>query len=88
MELLHWSSFQHREQAMLFHALKVRKMANIRNQYNQAPHLTQDTNGKVTILQLDITNESLEVSSFPAGDHNASINRRARNHYKNKTEIT
>ena len=26
------------------------------------PHLTQDTNGKVTTSQLDITNESQEVS--------------------------
>ena len=31
-----------------------RKMANIRNRYNQAPHLTQDTNGKVKTSQLDI----------------------------------
>ena len=44
-------------------------MAEIRNRYNQAPHLTQDTNGKWTTLQLDITNESQEVSPFPAGDH-------------------
>ena len=28
--------------------LKVRKRARIRNRYNQAQHLTQDTNGKVT----------------------------------------
>ena len=27
----------------------VRKRAKIRNRYNQAPHLTQDTNGKVTV---------------------------------------
>ena len=27
---------------------QVRKRAKIRNQYNQAPHLTQDTKGKVT----------------------------------------
>ena len=27
---------------------KVRKRTKIRNRYNQAPHLTQDTNGKVT----------------------------------------
>ena len=52
--------------------LKVRKRAKIRNRYSQAPHLTQDTNGKVTTLQLDITNESQEVGPFPAGDHNAS----------------
>ena len=45
--------------------------------YNQAPHLTQNTNGKVTTSQLDITNESQEVSPFPAGDHKASTNRRA-----------
>ena len=32
----------------------------------------QDTNGKVTISQLDITNESQEISPFPAGDHKAS----------------
>ena len=41
--------------------------AKIRNRYNQAPHLTQDTNEKVTTSQLDITNESQEVSPFPAG---------------------
>ena len=28
--------------------LKVSKGAKIRNQCNQVPHLTQDTNGKVT----------------------------------------
>ena len=28
--------------------LKVSKGAKIRNLYNQVPHLTQDTNGKVT----------------------------------------
>ena len=43
----------------------------IRNRYNQAPHHTQDTNGKVTTLQSDNTNESQEVSPFPAGDHKA-----------------
>ena len=41
---------------------KVSKGAKIRNRYNQVPHLTQDTNGKVTISQEDITNESQEVS--------------------------
>ena len=49
---------------------KTRKRAKIRNRYNQAPHLTQGTNGKVTTSQLDVTNESREVSPFPAGDHN------------------
>ena len=41
---------------------KVSKDANIRNQYNQVPHPTQDTNGKVTNSQLDTTNESQEIS--------------------------
>ena len=53
---------------------EVSKGAKIRNQYNQVPHLTQDTNGKVTNSQLDTTNESQEVSPFPAGDHKAQIN--------------
>ena len=48
---------------------KVSKGMKIRNRYNQVPHLTQDTNGKVTNSQLDTTNESQEASPFPAGDH-------------------
>ena len=31
--------------------LQVNKVAKIRNRYNQVPHLTQDTNGKVTNSQ-------------------------------------
>ena len=49
--------------------------AKIRSRYNQVPHPTQNTNGKVTNSQLDTTNESQEVSPFPAGDHKAHINR-------------
>ena len=56
---------------------KLSKGAKIRNRYNQGPNLTQDTNGKETNLQLDTTNESQEVSPFPAGDHKAKINGRA-----------
>ena len=73
---------------ILCNIINVRKRAKIRNRYNQAPHLTQNTNGKVTTSQFDTTNESQEVSPFPAGDRKASINRCARNHNKNKTEIT
>ena len=40
---------------------KVSKGAKIRNRYNQVPHLTQDTNGKVTNSQLDTTKESRTV---------------------------
>ena len=47
--------------------IKVRKRAKIGNRYNQIPRLTQVTNGKVTNSQLDATNESQEVSPFPAG---------------------
>ena len=68
--------------------LKVSKGAKIRNRYNQVPHLTQDTNGKETNSHLDTTNESQEVSPFPAGDHKAHINRRAQRHSKHKTEKT
>ena len=31
--------------------IQVSKGAKIRNRYNQVPHLTQDTNGKVTNSQ-------------------------------------
>ena len=55
---------------------KISKDAKIRNRYNQVPHLTQDTIGKMTNSQLDTTNESQEISPFPAGDQKAQINRR------------
>ena len=66
--------------------VKVSKGTKIRNRYNQVPHLTQDTNWKVTNLQLDTTNESQEVSPFQAGDHEAHINRQPQRHSKHKTE--
>ena len=65
---------------------KVIKGAKVRNRYNQVPHLTQDTNGKVTNSQLDTTNESQEVSPFPACDHKKDIKRRAQRHSKHKTD--
>ena len=58
------------------------KGAKIRNLYNHVPHPAQDTNGKVTNSQLGTTNESEEVSPFPAGDHKAHINRRPQRHRK------
>ena len=66
--------------------IRVSKGAKIRSRYNQVPHLTQDTNGKVTNSQLDTTNESQEVNPFPAGDRKAHINRHAQRHSKHKTE--
>ena len=56
--------------------VKVRKKAKIRNQYNQLPHLTQDTtweNDKNT--RKHHTKESQGVSPFPTGDHKAAMNR-------------
>ena len=67
---------------------KVRKRAKIRNRYNQAPHLTQDTNAKVTTSQLDITNESQEASPFPAGDHKVSKGAKIRNRYNQVPHLT
>ena len=43
---------------------KVRKRTKIRNRYNQAQHLTQNTNGKVTTSQLDITNQSQVITKW------------------------
>ena len=40
----------------------------------------------MTNTQLDTTNESQEVSPFPAGDQKAQIKRRAQRHNKHKTE--
>ena len=70
----------------IYNVYKVSRGAKMRSRYNQVPHPTQDTNGKVTNSQLDTTNESQEVSPFPAGDHKAQINRRAQRHSKHKTE--
>ena len=66
--------------------IQVSEGAKIRNRYNQIPHLTQDTNGKVTNSQLDTTKESQEVSPFPAGDHEEHINKHTQRHSKHKTE--
>ena len=54
------------------------------NQYNATPDRGyQWESDKLTI---DTTNESQEVSPFPAGDHKAHINRRVQRHSKHKTE--
>ena len=71
----------------MFLYVKVIKDAKIRNRYNQVPHLTKDTNGKVTNSKLDTTNKSQEVSPFPAGDHKAHINRHAQRHSKQKSLV-
>ena len=83
-ELVYWAICINYECAV--NNPKVSKGAKIRNRYNQVPHLTQDTNGKVTNSQLNTTNESQEVSLFPAGEHKVHINRRAQRHSKHKKE--
>ena len=52
-------------------------MAKIRNRYNQVPHLTRDTDGKITNSQLDITNESQEVSPLLCRLRDRILNRLA-----------
>ena len=73
--LLMWSEETH----------ESKKEGKDKESIQSSPHLTQDTNWKVTPSQLDIKNESQEVSPFQTGDHKAPINRRARKHNKNKT---
>ena len=41
----------HKPDLPLLKSVQVSKGAKIRNRYNQVPHLTQDTNGKVTNSQ-------------------------------------
>ena len=60
--------------------IKVSKVAKIRNRYNQVPHLTQDTNGKVTNSQkTPQTRAKRSAPPPPAGDHEAHTNRRTQN---------
>ena len=68
--------------------MKVRKKEKIRNQYNQVPHLTQDTVWKSDKnTRKHHIQESPEVSPFPTGDHKAARNRHgcmAKTNTKNK----
>ena len=66
-----WDIFMQIYRNVKLYQVKVSKGAKIRNRCNRVSHLTQDTNGKVTNSQLDTTNESQEVSPFPAGNHKA-----------------
>ena len=62
--IISYGSFQHLanflDKTQVFYVKgdsKVSKGAKFRNRYNRVPHLTQDTNGKVTNSQLDTTNQ-------------------------------
>ena len=61
---------------MPFVIKKVRKVAKIRNRYNQVPHVTQDTTWESDKTQLKITNKSQEVSLLPVSNQKAAMNRR------------
>ena len=64
-------------------AFKVRKKAKIRNQYNQATHLTQDTTWESNKCKIKHqTQESQEVR-WPQG-----YNEQTRKHDKHETQIT
>ena len=52
------------------------KPARTRHQYNQVPHLSKDAEWEGNKIRINITNNSQEVSPFPAGDHKAAIDRR------------
>ena len=55
--------------------VKVKKKAKIRNQNNQVPHLTRDTKWEShKNTSKHHTQESQEVSLFPAGDQKAARN--------------
>ena len=56
--------------------IKIRKKAKIRNRYNQAAHLAQDSiwESKKKLMKHHIK-ESKEVSPSTLGDHKASLNR-------------
>ena len=51
--------------------VKVSKKSHIRDRYNQAQHLTQDTTRESGKTQDNITYKR----PFPAGDHKAAMNR-------------
>ena len=54
--------------------MKVRKAAKIRYQYNQVPHLTQNST-RESDKNTNTTKKEQEVSPFPAGDYKAAMNR-------------
>ena len=62
--------------------LKMNKKAKIRNQYNQVPHLTQETTWESDKTHKHYTQEK---SPFPAGGHKAAMNRQeSMTHTKHK----
>ena len=68
-----WPGWKSSDVMVIF---KVRKRAQVRNRYNQAQHLTQETTWESDKnTRKHYIRESQEVSPFQAGDHKAAMNR-------------
>ena len=67
--------------------LKLRKVAKIRNWYNQVPHLTQDTTWESDKNTIKHHKRETRGHSFPSRWPQGS-NEQTRKHEKHKTEIT
>ena len=65
-----------------------KKGGKVQESIQSIPHLTQDTTWESEKSTINITNKSQDFSPFPAGDHKAAINSRARKYDKHKTYIT
>ena len=57
-------------------SIKVRKVAKIRNRYNQVPHLTQDTTWESDKNAIKHHKQEPRSQPFPADDHKTAMNRR------------
>ena len=65
-----------------FHRFDTKDQGSIQSSTTPDPRYQWESD-KLTV---DTTNESQEVSPFPAGDHKAHTNKRAHRHSKHKTE--
>ena len=65
---------------------KVSKVAKIRNRHNQAPHLTQDTNGKVTNSQKTPQTRAKRSAPPPSRRPRSTHKQTRTQHSKHKTE--
>ena len=73
-----------RNRTITVRALQISKGAKIRNRYNQVPHLTQDTNGKVTNSQSDTANGQLFPSRCPQGIYKQTRTKAYQTQYRKK----
>ena len=79
MHAFHSSRYLQSKWMLVFsHAsmVKVRKVAKVRNRYNQVPHLTQDTTWESDKNTIKYHKQEPRGQPFPAGDHKAAMNNR------------